>query len=149
MATSLQLWAEIAARDATCLSAHAFRAAIEAASAIEAHDAGNTAQARALGLSAKALLDVAIKHLQYTSPRWASVFTEAYKMRARAFLEFLTALMFDFCSEEADENGVASAIHACMHFERAAKLDGTERRVWQLWAACAGRDASQPHDGAN
>ena len=63
-------------------------------------------------------------------------------------MEFLTALMFDFCSEEADENGVASAIHACMHFERAAKLDGTERRVWQLWAACAGRDASQPHDGA-
>ena len=57
----------------------------------------------------------------------------------RAALELMLGLIADFCPPPA----AAAAAAAAAHYERSARLDGSDRRLWQLWAASVARTEEQ------
>ena len=137
-----KIWEAVLALDGMCLQAHAHMAAAAVAAVLQVRDAGTgdlcelTAQALLL---CKAGLSSCDAFSECVPRRWAATDAQ-YESRVRAALELNMGLVLDFCCHLPDD--------AISHYEAAARLDGSDRRVWQLWASCAARDPSLADDDA-
>jgi hypothetical protein len=154
-------WRAVADADPSCLHALAELAASAVHAALEGREDQSEASVHALGRAAivrikEALACCGAFQKGQVSQHWLSL-GQQYEQRIRACLELDYALMLDFCTAEESERGKEgednekvsrSGCAASAHYERAALLDQSERRTWQLWAACVARDASLGDDDA-
>ena len=142
------VWEQLIAIDARCVHARCELAVLAALTALRARDQQVSAERVAeQATQALAALQECLGLVSAPlSARWAAL-GEEYVRRVTALLHLDCALLLDFCGAAAPQ-GSSRASAACAHYQSAASLDGSDRRMWQLWASSVARDESIGNDAA-
>ena len=135
---SARAWSRLLASDPQCLPAKAELVSLLVTTAVRSPGGPSASVAKEAVDGALALAEA---YAANPPARWATRFGAPFAHCARASLLLMRALLVDFCRAADDATADAAAAAA---YAAAVDAGCSDRRVWQLWAAAAERDATLP-----